>query len=307
MRARGLGGQRKDRAREDPQVNPDIVTLDIEMPEMDGLETLAEIRKTHPKLPVIMFSTLTERAAAATLKALALGATDYVTKPSGGSLEASLEQVREQLLPKLRAFGVPGAAGPRPPAPMVARPAQRSPALRTHRRRCNRLLDRRPQRTDRRVREDSGGAGGSGGHRPAHAARIHAIARRPAARAERAFGARSQRRRNTRPRRHLDRSGRPPHDRATRRHGVQARAPPGPPGELLPARCRRPISFGRRRLRRQRARRGHDGHGTRRTPRVRAYPRRPGGKSSCKTRRPRSCGECRGPSRPPVSRTPSSL
>ncbi len=111
------------------QVNPDIVTMDIEMPEMDGLTTLAEIRKTHPKLPVIMFSTLTERAAAATLKALTLGATDYVTKPSGGSLEASLQQVREQLLPKLRAFGVPGAAGPRPPAPMVARPAPRSAPL----------------------------------------------------------------------------------------------------------------------------------------------------------------------------------
>lgn len=56
-----------------PQVNPDLVTLDIEMPEMDGLETLAAIRKTYPLLPVIMFSTLTERGAAATLDALSLG------------------------------------------------------------------------------------------------------------------------------------------------------------------------------------------------------------------------------------------
>src|ERR1700674_2640212 len=44
-----------------PQVHPDLVTLDVEMPEMGGLETLAAIRKIYPKLPVIMFSTLTER------------------------------------------------------------------------------------------------------------------------------------------------------------------------------------------------------------------------------------------------------
>jgi len=66
-----------------PEVKPDLVTLDIEMPGMDGLETLVEIRKLYPKLPVIMFSTLTERGAVATLDALARGASDYVTKPSG--------------------------------------------------------------------------------------------------------------------------------------------------------------------------------------------------------------------------------
>src|SRR5262245_1280050 len=60
-----------------PQVSPDIVILDIEMPELDGLATLKELRKTYPRLPVIMFSALTERGAAATLEALALGATDY--------------------------------------------------------------------------------------------------------------------------------------------------------------------------------------------------------------------------------------
>src|SRR4051812_27002207 len=64
-----------------PQVCPDLVILDVEMPEMDGLATLAELRRTYPRLPVIMFSALTERGAAATLDALALGATDYFTKP----------------------------------------------------------------------------------------------------------------------------------------------------------------------------------------------------------------------------------
>ena len=66
-------------------VNPDIITLDVEMPEMDGISTVRELRKTHPKLPVIMFSTLTSRCAAITLDALAAGATDYVAKPSNVS------------------------------------------------------------------------------------------------------------------------------------------------------------------------------------------------------------------------------
>jgi two-component system chemotaxis response regulator CheB len=83
-------------------LNPDIVTLDVEMPEMDGLETLAAIRKTHPKLPIIMFSAVTEKAADATLKALALGATDYVTKPTATGGVSAMEQVREQLIPKIR-------------------------------------------------------------------------------------------------------------------------------------------------------------------------------------------------------------
>jgi two-component system chemotaxis response regulator CheB len=111
------------------QVNPDVLTMDVEMPEMDGLETLAAIRKTHPKLPVIMFSAVTERAAAATLKALSLGATDYVTKPSAGKMEEALQKVREQLIPKVLAFGEPrGArfattgATPRPSLPRPSRP-----------------------------------------------------------------------------------------------------------------------------------------------------------------------------------------
>jgi len=87
------------------QVHPDLIVLDVEMPEMDGLETLAAIRKQDRDIPVIMFSALTELGAVATLNALALGATDYVTKPHNmKSKEAALEHVREQLIPKIKAF-----------------------------------------------------------------------------------------------------------------------------------------------------------------------------------------------------------
>lgn len=105
------------------QVNPDLVTLDVEMPVMDGLETLRHLRKDHPRLPVVMFSTLTERGASATLDALELGASDYVTKPANvGSVQASMEAVREQLVPRIRGLCrhvVRPAAGvaARPPAP----------------------------------------------------------------------------------------------------------------------------------------------------------------------------------------------
>lgn len=87
------------------QATPDLVTLDVEMPELDGLATLAEIRKRFRKLPVIMFSTTTRRAAAATIEALTLGANDYVTKPEGaGSIASAREKVAAELVPKIRAL-----------------------------------------------------------------------------------------------------------------------------------------------------------------------------------------------------------
>ena len=86
-----------------PHLNPDVITLDMEMPEMDGLETLTELRKTYPKLPVIMFSTLTTRGATSTLDALSLGANDYVAKPANvGSVMAAMQAVRQELIPKVK-------------------------------------------------------------------------------------------------------------------------------------------------------------------------------------------------------------
>jgi two-component system, chemotaxis family, protein-glutamate methylesterase/glutaminase len=106
------------------QQKPDAVTLDVEMPVMDGLQTLQEIRKKWPRLPVIMFSTLTERGAQTTLDALSIGASDYVTKPSNtGKLEDGIAAVRASLIPKIKALcGVEES-----PAPPLPHPAMRVP------------------------------------------------------------------------------------------------------------------------------------------------------------------------------------
>lgn len=106
-------------------INPDMVILDVEMPEMDGLETLTEIRKRQPRLPVIMFSSITERGAIVTLEALARGANDYVTKPSNtGNMAASLQRVRDELIPRIKTFCRHLIA----PAPPVQPPAAAEPA-----------------------------------------------------------------------------------------------------------------------------------------------------------------------------------
>jgi two-component system chemotaxis response regulator CheB len=113
------------------QLKPDLITLDIEMPVMNGLETLTEVRKLHPKLPVIMFSTLTERGAAATLDALSLGASDYATKPSDtGSPAVAVERIRKELIPKIKALC--GAPLPLEPVAIPAYHPALTPRLRTN-------------------------------------------------------------------------------------------------------------------------------------------------------------------------------
>lgn len=86
-------------------LRPDAITLDIEMPEMDGLETLRHIRRTNPKVPIIMFSTLSKPGAAATLDALSHGASDFCTKPENlGGLADGVNMVKSQIVPKLKAL-----------------------------------------------------------------------------------------------------------------------------------------------------------------------------------------------------------
>jgi two-component system chemotaxis response regulator CheB len=86
-------------------LNPDLVILDIEMPEMDGLTALTQLRRSHPQTPVIMFSSQTELGAAATLEALSRGASDFFAKPGGaGGLDASRLLLRNELIPAIRAL-----------------------------------------------------------------------------------------------------------------------------------------------------------------------------------------------------------
>jgi two-component system chemotaxis response regulator CheB len=105
---------------------PDVVVMDVEMPVMSGLETLPELRRLYPKLPVIMFSTLTTRGGQATLDALSLGASDYVAKPANmASIGESIEKIKAELTPKVKALGG-GASGIA--AKTAARPPTAAPS-----------------------------------------------------------------------------------------------------------------------------------------------------------------------------------
>jgi two-component system chemotaxis response regulator CheB len=92
-----------------------VVTLDVEMPDMDGLTALRHLMARYPR-PVIMLSSLTQQGAITTLRALTIGAVDFVAKPSG-SISLDFHRVREELLEKIRI-----AAGAKPRAALPARP-----------------------------------------------------------------------------------------------------------------------------------------------------------------------------------------
>lgn len=81
--------------------NPDVVTLDINMPNMDGLTCLSHIMTRFPR-PVVMVSSLTDSSAIATFEALEMGAVDYIAKP-GGTVSLNIREVRNQLIVKVRA------------------------------------------------------------------------------------------------------------------------------------------------------------------------------------------------------------
>ena len=123
-------------------LKPELITMDIEMPEMNGIEAVRAIRALPAasgscRVPIIMFSTLTERGATATLDALSAGANDYVTKPANvGSVSQSMDSVRQQLIPRIKALlGRPvqaapvrvAAAVPELPAPRAGAP--KAPAV----------------------------------------------------------------------------------------------------------------------------------------------------------------------------------
>jgi two-component system chemotaxis response regulator CheB len=102
-------------------LRPDVLVLDLDMPVMNGFEMLAAVRQSHPDLPVIVFSHLTRSGAAATLDALALGATGFALKPRADGIGMAEELVRTELLPLILAVAkrpeevvTPAAPGPAP-------------------------------------------------------------------------------------------------------------------------------------------------------------------------------------------------
>jgi two-component system, chemotaxis family, protein-glutamate methylesterase/glutaminase len=103
--------------------NPDVITLDIEMPRMDGLAFLERLMRLRPT-PVVMISTLTERGAQTTLRALELGAVDFVTKPTL-AVRARLDEAAREIATKIRAAALARVSrhdAAAAPVPAQARP-----------------------------------------------------------------------------------------------------------------------------------------------------------------------------------------
>jgi two-component system chemotaxis response regulator CheB len=116
------------------ELSPDVVTLDVEMPRLDGLQTLGYLMSERP-LPCIMLSAYTPSGAETTLKALEYGAADFVQKPSG-AISLNLERVKEELIEKVKvAKGIDlsrlpfrdGEARPAGPKPALAPRAANTP------------------------------------------------------------------------------------------------------------------------------------------------------------------------------------
>jgi two-component system chemotaxis response regulator CheB len=108
------------------QTQPDVVTLDVEMPEMDGLTALRHIMARYPR-PVIMLSSLTQAGAVTTIRALTIGAVDFVAKPSG-SISLDFHRVREEVIEKIRTAAKARIHLP-PAQSAVVAPVRRAPAV----------------------------------------------------------------------------------------------------------------------------------------------------------------------------------
>jgi two-component system chemotaxis response regulator CheB len=103
------------------ELNPDVLTLDVEMPKMDGLDFLERLMRLRP-MPVVMVSTLTDKGSEATLRALELGAVDYVSKPKI-DITHGIQEYAEEIADKIRAAA---ASRPRPRAPAASARGERA-------------------------------------------------------------------------------------------------------------------------------------------------------------------------------------
>ncbi|MBT1445186.1 chemotaxis response regulator protein-glutamate methylesterase [Shewanella sp. JM162201] len=104
------------------ELNPHVLTLDIEMPRMDGIAFLRNLMKLRP-MPVVMISTLTEKGAAITLEALSLGAVDFISKPKN-DLANKLPEYQEELIEKIRQAAVSRVRALTPPPPETDSPSK---------------------------------------------------------------------------------------------------------------------------------------------------------------------------------------
>ena len=120
-----------------PRVNPDVIVLDLEMPEMNGIEFLKERKKQGIEIPVVILSSIAEKGAQITMEALSLGASDFIQKPSG-SISMDIHTVRDTLVPMLLGYGSAyrRTQGKKAPSPEEftpkTPPATQSPDITTH-------------------------------------------------------------------------------------------------------------------------------------------------------------------------------
>lgn len=112
------------------RTHPDIVVLDIEMPVLDGLATLPQLLAIDPQMTIVMASTLTQRNAEITLRALSLGAADYVPKPDGSATQWTKADFARELTGKLRAYGARRQGSARPPIVETPKTAALQPGTR---------------------------------------------------------------------------------------------------------------------------------------------------------------------------------
>lgn len=115
-------GDGREALRKAAEFRPDVVTVDVEMPVMSGLELLQALRREYPKIPIVVVSALTTQGARESVRALELGATDVVAKPDGADASSNRDELRRRMAELLQGF-VPSAPAPKsilPPRPAVA-------------------------------------------------------------------------------------------------------------------------------------------------------------------------------------------